>query len=293
MLKATTGEYKTKVPGIYIGGDALRGAATAINAIGDGRKTAEIIVKTAKITNETIDNTTKKGVSYHELMIKKSKRIKSVSSHEKPVELRRNFEAVDFPLTEHEAITEASRCLYCDEVCNICVTVCPNFANYAYHLKPQTIQLPKAVATERGIVLEEDKSFEIKQAYQIINIADFCNECGNCQTFCPTSGAPYKDKPHFYLTIKSFKDAETGYFLNKLKDRNVLIYKEKQSIKTLTFTNNTYIYETDQISAEINCERFEVGKVVFKAACVKEAYFDFAAEMYVLMKGVEIMINDE
>ncbi|MFZ4741806.1 MAG: hypothetical protein ACOYLE_11650, partial [Bacteroidales bacterium] len=171
-------------------------------------------------------------------------------------------------------------------------TVCPNFANYAYHLKPQTILLPKAVATEKGIVLEEDKSFEIKQAYQIINIADFCNECGNCQTFCPTSGAPYKDKPHFYLTIKSFKDAETGYFLNKLKDRNVLIYKEKQSIKTLTFTNNTYIYETDQISAEINCERFEVEKVVFKAACVKEAYFDFAAEMYVLMKGVGIMIND-
>jgi len=293
ILKATTGEYKTKVPGIYIGGDALRGAATAINAIGDGRKTAEIIIKTAKVTSEALDNTTKKGLSYHELMIKKSKRIKSEPSHEKPVELRRNFEAVDFSLTEHEAITEASRCLYCDEVCNICVTVCPNFANYAYQITPHTIQLPKAVAKENGIVLEEDKRIEIKQAYQIINIADFCNECGNCQTFCPTSGAPYKDKPHFYLTLKSFKDAETGFFLNKLKDRNVLIYKEKQSIKTLTFTNNTYIYETDQISAEISSEKFEVGKVVFKAACVKEAYFDFAAEMYILMKGVEIMINDE
>ena len=291
MLKTNVGDYKTKVPGIYIGGDALRGAATAINAIGDARKTAEIIIKNSKIKNETLDNTSKKELKYHELMIKKSKRVKSEPSHEKPVELRRNFEAVDFPLTEHEAVTEAARCLFCDEVCNICVTVCPNFANYAYQVEPQIILLPKAIATENGIVLEANKIIEIKQNIQILNIADFCNECGNCQTFCPSSGAPYKDKPHFYLSVMSFKDAESGYFMNKLKDRNVLIFKEKEAIKTLTSFNNNFIYETDQILAEISGAKFEVGKVVFKAGCVKEAYFDFAAEMYVLMKGAEIMIN--
>jgi putative selenate reductase len=293
MLKAIPGEYKTKVPGIYIGGDALRGAATAINAIGDGRKTAEIIIKATKLNQEKSENSVEKTLTYHELMIKKSKRIKTEPQHEKPVALRRNFEAVSFPLNEQEAIREASRCLYCDEVCNICVTVCPNFANYAYHVKPEIIHLPKAIVTDKGIVLEKDKIFEIKQSTQIINITDFCNECGNCQTFCPTSGAPFKDKPHFYLNIKSFKDAEKGYFINKLKDRTVLIYKEKQSIKTLTLINNIYIYETDQLMAEINGNDFNVGKVVIKAACVKEAYFDFAAEMYVLMKGIGIMINDE
>ncbi|MFZ4411822.1 MAG: FAD-dependent oxidoreductase [Bacteroidales bacterium] len=293
MLKTNIDEYKTKVPGIYIGGDALRGAATAINAIGDGRKTAGIIIKNSKIDNTKPDNARKKDLSYHELMIKKSKRITSEPSHEKPVELRRNFEAVDFPLTEHEAVTEAARCLFCDEICNICVTVCPNFANYAYQVQPQVIHLPKAIATENGIVLEADKILEIKQSTQILNIADFCNECGNCQTFCPSSGAPYKDKPHFYLSVKSFKNAESGYFMNKLKDRNVLIFKEKDAIKTLSFINNTYIYETDQILAEISGKAFEVGKVVFNAGCVKEAYFDFAAEMYVLMKGAEIMINSE
>ncbi len=292
MLKAIPGEYKTKIPGIYIGGDALRGAATAIQAIGDGRKTAEIIIKAAKVINETIENTSKKDIHYHELLIKKSKRIKSEPTHYKPVELRHNFEAIGFPLTEKEAVTEASRCLYCDDVCNICVTVCPNFANYAYHVTPQQFNLPKAIATEKGILLEDDKIFEIKQAVQIINIADFCNECGNCKTFCPTSAAPYQEKPHFYLSLKSFRDAEKGYFMNKLIDKTVLIYKEKQSIKTLTFIKNTYIYETDQISAVISGTDFKVGKVIFKAACVKEAYFDFAAEMYVLMKGLEI-VNSE
>ncbi|MCX6230377.1 MAG: FAD-dependent oxidoreductase [Bacteroidetes bacterium] len=293
MLKAVPGEYKTRIPGIYIGGDALRGAATAINAIGDGRKTAEAIIRAAKINQKKIDTSAGKDISYHELMIKKGKRIKTEPTHEKPVELRRNFEAVDFPLTEKEAITEASRCLYCDEVCNICVTVCPNFANYAYQVKPQQIHLLKAIAGEHGIILKEDKLFEVKQQVQIINIADFCNECGNCQTFCPTSGAPYKDKPHFYLNIGSFKDAESGYFYNRLNDRKVLIFKEKENIKTLTLQNNLYIYETDQLTAEISSDNFTVKSVILKAACVKEAYFDFAAEMYVLMKGVEGVMSYE
>ena len=30
-------------------------------------------------------------------------------------------------------------------------------------------------------------------------LTDFCNECGNCVTFCPTSGEPYRDKPRLYL----------------------------------------------------------------------------------------------
>ncbi|MFZ4401526.1 MAG: 4Fe-4S dicluster domain-containing protein, partial [Bacteroidales bacterium] len=178
-------------------------------------------------------------------------------------------------------------------VCNICVTVCPNFANYAYQIIPQSIHLPKAVATEKGVILEEYKIYEVKQSTQIINIADFCNECGNCETFCPTSGAPFKEKPHFHLSLKSFKDAEKAYYLNKMKERSVLIYKDKQSIKTLTLSNNIYIYETDQIYAEISIDNFKVEKVIFKASCVKEAYFDFAAEMFVLMKGVDKMMNVE
>lgn len=35
---------------------------------------------------------------------------------------------------------------------------------------------------------------------QVLNIGDFCNECRNCTTFCPTAGDPYKNKPKFYLT---------------------------------------------------------------------------------------------
>ncbi len=284
-LKSDGGEYKTKIPGVYIGGDALRGASTAINAIADGRKTAEQIIKAVNLKTETAVSELK-SLSYKELMIKKSKRIKAEHPIELAVSERRNFNKLSQTFSKEQAEKEAERCLYCDEICNICVTVCPNFANFAYQVDILKIELPKAILTDKGIVLEKDKDFEINQTTQIVNIADFCNECGNCNTFCPTSGAPYKEKPHFYLNIKSFKEAEYGFFFNEMKDRSVFIFKDKQFVKTLTLENNRFIYETDQISAEINADKFEIGKVVFKASCVKEAYFDFAAEMYVMFKGL-------
>ncbi len=284
-LHSKTGDYKTKIPGVYIGGDALRGASTAINAIGDGRKTAEQIIKAANI-QKPIYVSDIKSLSYKDLIHRKSKRIKTEHPFEIAVDERRNFNQLSKTFTKEQAEKEADRCLYCDEICNICVTVCPNFANYAYQVDKQQIILPKAILTDKGILLEKDKEFKINQTTQIVNIADFCNECGNCNTFCPTSGAPYKEKPHFYLNMKSFKEAEFGYYFNEMKDRSVLIFKDKQFVKTLTLENNRFIYETDQISAEINADKFEIGKVVFKASCVKEAYFDFAAEMYVMFKGL-------
>ena len=35
---------------------------------------------------------------------------------------------------------------------------------------------------------------------QIGNFADFCNDCGNCDVFCPEDGGPYVLKPRFFAT---------------------------------------------------------------------------------------------
>jgi putative selenate reductase len=47
LLKAEPGSYLTRLDNVFIGGDAMRGASTAINAIGDGRKAAEQIMQEA------------------------------------------------------------------------------------------------------------------------------------------------------------------------------------------------------------------------------------------------------
>jgi putative selenate reductase len=54
---------------------------------------------------------------------------------------------------------------------------------------------------------EEVKQFAIDREHQIANYADFCNECGNCDTFCPEYGGPYIKKPGFYSTRDSYVTA--------------------------------------------------------------------------------------
>jgi putative selenate reductase len=44
-------------------------------------------------------------------------------------------------------------------------------------------------------------------------LTDFCNECGNCETFCPTAGAPYKDKPRLYLDRADFEAQDDNAFM--------------------------------------------------------------------------------
>jgi putative selenate reductase len=88
-----------------------------------------------------------------------------------------------------QAHAEASRCLDCHTYCSICVGVCPNLALFTY----QTDQRD--------------------QTYQVAVLADLCNECGNCTTFCPTSGAPYRDKPRLYANRDDFEAQQDNAFM--------------------------------------------------------------------------------
>jgi putative selenate reductase len=40
-----------------------------------------------------------------------------------------------------------------------------------------------------------------------------CNECGNCEEFCPYSSAPYKDKFTLFTCEDDFDDSENNGFL--------------------------------------------------------------------------------
>lgn len=285
LLETVPGSYKTRLDGVYIGGDALRGAATAINAIADGRLAAAEMI--TEILNESPSvKRNKKQLVIPELLKKKAIRDFGISPLETDISDRRNFNLVMSPFTYSEAVKEASRCLYCDEICNVCVSVCPNLANYSYSVEPVSYQLKKAVLLADGTIgFAEDKEFTISQSYQVLNIRDLCNECENCVTFCPSSGKPYKDKPALCLSIESLNQEGEGYFLSRLPGRDVLIYKHHESIRTLTLADNTYIYETDQVKAKISPADLSLVDVQFLAPCVKECQFTFAAEMSILMKG--------
>lgn len=285
LLKANTNNYQTQIENIFIGGDALRGAATAIKAIGDGRKAANQIINKAQIDFKIANNNTDKKYSKNELIIKRSKRAFAPKLNELNLNDRQNFKLISTTLTKEEIVKEASRCLQCDEICNICTTVCPNFANYSYEIQPLSYYLQKAIKNTNGeIELINEGFFEITQKHQILNIANFCNECGNCNTFCPTNSAPYKEKPKFWLTKSSFETAQEGFYLD---NKQTLIFKHKGETFTLKEYQDNYLYSTEKFEATINKSDFSIIEIKFKLENVKEAQIYRAAEMSVLLNAIK------
>jgi len=282
LLKADSETHETKIPNVYIGGDAMRGAATIVKAVGDGRKVAAQIMKKAGVDFNFEPDKESRGLEYKDYIVRKSRRIKGENISETELNNRKNFDLVTFPLTKEQAINEARRCLLCDDVCSICVTVCPNRANYKYFRKPITITISKAIKNGNAVNIEKSGVLNITQKYQVFNIGDFCNECGNCTTFCPTNGAPYRDKPKFYLTAKSFKEVENGFMLSKLKNKTVLIHKLNNEISTLTLQNNRFVYENENVKGYFDKNNFILTNAEFTNKEVKGCVFEEAAEMFVL-----------
>ena len=40
-----------------------------------------------------------------------------------------------------------------------------------------------------------------------------CNECGNCEVFCPYTSAPYLDKLTFYINEEDFNNSKNPGFM--------------------------------------------------------------------------------
>ena len=55
----------------------------------------------------------------------------------------------------------------------------------------------------------------LQKKHQLANFADFCNECGNCDVFCPEDGGPYVLKPRFFSSEETFArfSAHDGFFV--------------------------------------------------------------------------------
>ena len=288
LLKTNTNSYQTQIENIFIGGDALRGAATAIKAIGDGRKAAEQIIKKAELDFNVSKPANEKNLSKIELILKRAKRQIAPELIELDINDRKKFNLVNETLDENTIIKETKRCLQCDEICNICTSVCPNFANFSYEINPVTYYLQKAIQQENGkIKIQNEGTFEINQKYQILNIANYCNECGNCNTFCPTNSAPYKEKPKFWLTKSSFDLAEQGFYKSA---ENTLLFKKNNKLTSFIDELDYYFYETSKIKAKLNKSDLSIIEMIFKSEKYKESDFYRAAEMCILLKSTKDLI---
>jgi len=99
--------------------------------------------------------------------------------------------------------------------CNKCVPVCPNDANFALETPPREQAIVKLMQTADGWVSREEGTLRLAKKTQYANFADFCNECGNCDIFCPEDGGPYIVKPRFFGSLRDFHGLShlDGFFI--------------------------------------------------------------------------------
>jgi putative selenate reductase len=181
--------FETSLPGVYAGGDVANdGPASIVKAAAAGKAIAAHILgrKTGSVPGQP-------DADVADLQRRKSRRQWRTPSPERPLEQREGFDEVVLTFEPQQVRAEAERCLECDTFCGLCVSVCPNLALQTYEVDPVASGL--------------------RQRYQVAVIADLCNECGNCTTFCPTSGRPYRDKPRLHV------DREYGESIDTLLAR--------------------------------------------------------------------------
>ncbi|MBW2701236.1 MAG: FAD-dependent oxidoreductase [Deltaproteobacteria bacterium] len=278
---------QTNLERVFAGGDAVRGGATIIKAEADARLAAvEILQREGRQLFGEQKLT--KPESHRQRLLKKSRRVYPEAIPELPDNARMNFERVVLSLGEEQARKEASRCLDCDDYCSLCVTVCPNRANWELSCEPFSASLPALRLESGDWKAKETQVFSVDQDVQIVNLADFCNECGNCATFCPTAGAPYRDKVRLCFSDASFAAEEQGWRIRLTEKGWTMQAKAEDGLHELCFDGGKLNYDSPKLKAELDSGDFSIIKIKKgpKATDGDEMDLVLAASMFVLGRAL-------
>lgn len=184
-------QNETSIENVYVAGDGKAGARTIVKAIADAKLIAIDILDKLALSNDFVKTTLLQDQE---------------ALYDKKGTLQERLEAK----------MDGLRCLTCDQVCDICVDVCPNRANVSINVGSDLFN----------------------QKQQIIHVDGMCNECGNCGTFCPHSGRPYKDKVTLFWTEHDFIDSTNVGFL-PLNEQQFKIRDEQGNVFNYTIGDNT------------------------------------------------------
>ena len=185
--------FETSVPGVYAGGDVANdGPASIVKAVAAGKAIADSILQRQP---PDCESTATAAFDTAQLLRRRSHREWRVPANHTPLKDRDDAREVVLTFDAQQARTEAARCLDCDTYCSLCVGVCPNLALLTYET-----DVP-------------DPDAAVQQPFQVAVLSDLCNECGNCTTFCPTAGQPWRDKPRLYLDRPEFEAQHDNAFM--------------------------------------------------------------------------------
>ncbi len=281
----TTQAGRTSRCGVYAGGDVIKGPDIVISACADGTRAADAICAELGIELPKLPGLPE--LTKQEILEVKKARTRKVSPCKEghlPLSKRGSFDLVESTLSEADARAEASRCLQCSSHCDKCVEVCPNRANYSYTILPAAFAVPVISAIDgRTARVASTEPFAVAQSSQILHIEDFCNECGNCATFCVHEGKPYMDKPRICLNDHDFDTQDDNVY----RVSNGLLRRREGGLEmSLSVTSCGWFYEDDFMGVRLD-KGFAVESITVKAPFEGERSLRMAAEMRILYEGIE------
>jgi putative selenate reductase len=99
--------------------------------------------------------------------------------------------------------------------CSKCIPACPNDAVFEIEVDPFVGDVPVIAMTAGGWREVGRRLYRTMKPTQIAIFADACNDCGNCDVFCPEDGGPYIEKPRFFGSLDAWRRAAplTGFVL--------------------------------------------------------------------------------
>ena len=139
------------------------------------------------------------------------------------------------PPTKVGSMLELFDCLTCDK----CIPVCPNDANFMLSIPPEQVPVKTLNFQDGSWSVEESGKLVLDKKHQIANFADFCNECGNCDIFCPEDGGPYVLKPRFFGSRESFREFSNhdGFFIERNNGGDTVLARFSQDEYESTLMN--------------------------------------------------------
>ena len=284
-IKADPVSFETSVPGVYAGGDVVNdGPSSIVEAAADGKAIA------ASILGQTDSELSAEGVfDTSELLRKRSLRQWRIPVPHTSLEERHNNNEVVLGYNEEQAQAEASRCLDCHKLCSLCVGVCPNLALQTWQTEPFEVNLNRLVLEPAGVRRQSGEPWTVEQSFQIAVLADLCNECGNCTTFCPTAGEPYRDKPRLYLDRSEFNAQQDNAFMVFRDADSWQMDARWQGHTHQIELNGSLDYKGPLFSARLRPKTFEIIEIEATAAARTgdELSLEPVAAMYVLLNGLK------
>lgn len=154
-------------------------------------------------------------------------------------------------------------CITCDK----CIPVCPNDANFTYQTPEfQQSYTNYSISADGTLTAMASAELKLKKSRQIANFAAFCNECGNCDTFCPEYGGPFIEKPTFFPDLEQWQEwtKYDGFFIRKADDAEEIFGRIKgiDYLLQIPSANAHHVFNCPAGSVLVDPEKASVTEVL-------------------------------